>query len=129
MSDTMKDAKRELGKIKLVQLGIEDHGILTLELYLDFGGRGQGFGGICLGSSRGSAIGTDYLIQILNLFGSPRDYHDIKGRHVYALRDEAFGQIKGIEIPECDGGGIFLVDEWRKAALEKYPHEAKDAKR
>lgn len=36
--------------IKSVFLGIEDHGLLTLMLDLDYGGMGQGFGGYSIGS-------------------------------------------------------------------------------
>lgn len=42
-------------RIKSVSLGIEDHGLLTAFLMLDFGGSGQGFGGYNL-----SATGKNY---------------------------------------------------------------------
>ena len=38
-------------KITRTMLGFEDHGILTYMLYLDYGGSGQGAGGICCGNS------------------------------------------------------------------------------
>ena len=40
---TMEEIKNAI--ITGTYLGIEDHGILTFWLYLDYGGSGQGFGG------------------------------------------------------------------------------------
>ncbi len=37
-------------KIEKTTLGFEDHGIMTLFIYLDYGGSGQGFGGYGFGS-------------------------------------------------------------------------------
>jgi len=38
----------KIGKIESTQLGIENHGIMTFSLQFNFGGTGQGFGGVAL---------------------------------------------------------------------------------
>jgi hypothetical protein len=123
--------QKELGKVKSVDLFVEDHGILTLYVHLDFGGSGQGFGGIALDSYSekdkervGTASGLDFILRILRLFGVDR-LEQIKGRSVFALRAGEAGMIEGLELPAFDGGKRFLIDDWKKrwepefAALKK----------
>jgi hypothetical protein len=62
-------------KIVKTTLGVEDHGIFSAWLHVDFGGSGQGFGGYALdgkpakrnGQSirRGTAFGCDFITGIL----------------------------------------------------------------
>ncbi len=64
-------------KITSTMLGIEDHGILTFMLHLDYGGGGQGAGGYALDASiykngkfvgrQGTAGGMDIILRILEL--------------------------------------------------------------
>jgi hypothetical protein len=114
------DGKRQLGKVTSVQFGIEDHGFLTLWLHIDFGGSGQGFGGMVLSNYDrdakgpvGSAAGTDYVLRMFALF-DVTSLDKIVGRYVYALRDDPYGTIVGLEVPECDGGRKFITAEWRR---------------
>lgn len=118
---------RELGKIVKVDLHIEDHGMLTLDVAFDFGGSAQVLGGIALdtfskvdGRRIGSAAGLDFVVQLLGLFKANR-LSEIVGRTAYALRDSDrnHAPIQGIEIPAFDGGGVFRVDEWSERWFPK----------
>lgn len=129
----MTEFERELGKVEKVTFGFEDHGLLTLNVALSFSGSGQSFGGLCLwsphrreGVSREQlgiegAATCDYLCSVLALFGVD-DFEAVEGRYCYALRrDGRLGRIEGLQLPEVDGGGRFVIDEWRaKWWPEKY---------
>jgi len=111
--------ERQLGKIDDVNLTIEDHGILTLQIGFDFGGMHQGFGGYCLDTynkkekrREGHAAGTDYILRLLETFGVSK-LEDIKGLPAYALREKGNQKIVGIETPEFDGSKKFLIEDWR----------------
>lgn len=112
--------QRQLGKIDDVNLTIEDHGILTLQIGFDFGGTHQGFGGYCLDTynketdrREGHASGTDFILRLLKTFGVSK-LSDIEGKPAYALRDDRGVKIIGIETPEFDGSKKFLIEDWRK---------------
>ncbi len=113
---------RRIAKITNVDLSIEDHGILTLYVHLDYGGSSQGFGGYrldCfnkeLNQSEGTAAGTDFIIRILELFNANR-LKDLVGKVCYALMDaDSFtAGIIGLAQIEPDGGKQFLVTDWRQ---------------
>lgn len=109
----MSELIRELGKVKDVDLFIEDHGILTLFIYLDFGITSQGFGGYHLGSeNQKGASGIDFVWQILTLFGVVRLKEAI-GKPVYVIREESYGKIIGLETPPFDGGKSFFIKDWQ----------------
>lgn len=115
----MRGDKKELGKVDAVDLFIEDHGLLTLSVSLDFGGRFQSFGGFCLDTynektekREGSAAGTDFILSILHLFGVTR-LSEAVGKPVYALREGDGTLITGLETPEFDGGRIFKAVDWQ----------------
>jgi hypothetical protein len=113
---------KELGKVRRVYLEIEDHGCLWINLDIDFGGSGQGFGCVALDDwdekkkrRVGTAGGLDFIIQILNLFGAKR-LNEIEGKPVFALytNEHHFGdKIIGLETPKFDGGKSFLIEDWR----------------
>lgn len=118
------DGKRELGKVESVTLLIEDHGILTLMMSINFGGEIQGFGGYALDAPprdgrgyprEGAAAGTDYILRLLRLF-QVSCLDEIEGRAVYALRERGTlnDPIIGLELPEFDGGGKFLIADWQQ---------------
>lgn len=44
----MSEQEIKNAKVTSTMLGVEDHGILSFWIYLDFGGSGQGFGGWAL---------------------------------------------------------------------------------
>lgn len=118
-----EDDKRQLGKVTSVFFGLEDHGCMTFWIHLDYGGSGQGFGGVALdqwskGDDRrvGTAAGLDLLIQLLELFGVDT-LEKIVGRSVYALHEDGGGwnaSVVGLQLPAFDGGKQLLLDDWRK---------------
>lgn len=123
--------EEQLGKVGSVFFGLEDHGILSFMIHLDFGGTGQGFGGYALdGYSKekkrriGTAAGTDLVLRLLTLFGV-RTLEEIKGRSVFALREsvQISAKIIGLRLPEFDGGTEFLIEDWQN---EFYPPDSKD---
>ncbi len=75
-------------------LGIEDHGIPTFFLYLDYGGASQGFGGFTLSS-------VDQIIELLKIVGVEK-WEDLKGKHVRVKSQH--GNILAL--------GHFLKDHW-----------------
>ena len=112
----------KLGKIESVNLGYEDHGILTCWLHFDFGGAGQGFGGYCLdiydekkGKRIGQAAGMDFIVRILEACGVD-SWEELPGKIMYALYDKSlFEPIIGIKAPDfIEGGGTFLISDWQK---------------
>ena len=118
---------KELAKVENVFFGIEDHGILTFIIYLDYGGSSQGFGNIGLSyhdrerdmwlDEKGA--GMTMIYNILGFFGV-RQFEHIKGKTVYAIKDERDNVI-GLERTKFDGGAKFMLDDWRKKFWpEKY---------
>ncbi len=85
MNEEIKNAK-----ITGTTLGVEDHGILTCFLHLEYDGGGQGFGGYAfdapdrtLGRSGrvGVAWGMEFIRRILDVVGV-RNWEDLKGKHI-----------------------------------------------
>lgn len=120
----------ELGRIESVTLGIEDHGILSFFLHLDFGGKGQGFGGYALDEPRkmngkfegrhGAAFGTEVILRILRSVGV-ENWEDLKGKEVWAYRDE-HNMIVAIEAPAYRSHhGKFNIKDLAK---EYYPEDS-----
>ncbi len=68
--------------IRSTTLGVEDHGILTFFLHLDYDGSGQGFGGYGLDEPvhengtfkgrRGTAYGCEAIRRVLEVLGVER---------------------------------------------------------
>jgi len=77
--------------ITSTMLGIEDHGVFSFSLGLDYGGGGQGAGGYCLDEPikhkgkfqkrQGTAIGTELIAEILRVVGVMK-WEDLKGKHI-----------------------------------------------
>jgi len=78
-------------KIKDTMLGIEDHGIMTFMLHLDYEGSGQGAGGYGLDAPIkqngefwkrvGIASGMNLIMEILKVVGVSK-WEDLKGKHI-----------------------------------------------
>ncbi|TXH44291.1 MAG: hypothetical protein E6Q97_32975 [Desulfurellales bacterium] len=113
--------KEQLGKVRSIFFGREDHGILTFMVQVDFGGSTQGFGGYSLDiydkelkRRVGHAAGTDLVLNLLNLFGVD-ELQRAEGMPVFAIRDEGWGgKIIGLRTPDFDGGREFLIKDWQK---------------
>lgn len=57
-------------RIISTMLGIEDHGIMTFYLHLDYGGRQQGFGGYRLDDrGKGTVFGLQSILEVLRVTG------------------------------------------------------------
>jgi hypothetical protein len=114
--------KKQLAKIKDARLSMDRNTFLTFWITLNYEGAGhQGFGGYCLDAYDdekerrvGTAAGCEIIRQLLDMF-KVNDFREMKGRIVYAIREEGWNsKVVGIEIPEFDGGGKFSIAEWKK---------------
>jgi hypothetical protein len=93
--------KVELAAIERVFLGVEDHGLLTLDLTLAGPSWGQTFGGYALdgkpedstGDRTPTRWGMAYITAVIRVVG---DLGDARGKRVYALREKDYGPIVGI---------------------------------
>ena len=98
-------------KIRSTMLGVEDHGIFTFVLNLDYGGSGQGFGTFCLDEPLkkdgkflgrvGTAVGMDAIMKVLDVIGVG-SWEKLPGQVLRAESDMC--QIYRI--------GHFMKDEW-----------------
>jgi hypothetical protein len=75
-------------RIRKASLGIEDHGIMTCMLYLDYQGSAQGFGGYSLDTYDdtvkrrvGTAYGMEWIIRLLRAVGVD-NWEDLVGQNV-----------------------------------------------
>jgi hypothetical protein len=85
-----------------VSLGIEDHGILTADLHLDYGGGGQCFGGLCLYNNlTGPNVAGHWLKRVFEVTG----VNDWKGLLGTAIRVQA-------EHNRIHGIGHIVKDQW-----------------
>ena len=87
-------------KISGTMLGLEDHGIMTCMLYLDYGGSSQGFGGYGfdeyykkIDKRLGTAWGMEFIKRVLEICDSEK-WEDLKGKYVRA--DSEFGCVHRI---------------------------------
>lgn len=101
------------GRIESTMLGIEDHGILTSFLYLQFAGSGQGFGGYTL---TGGAMAY-WMKRVLETVGVEK-WEDLKGKHVRIRR-------KGFSDP-IEALGHIVEEKWfypRDEFRREFPHD------
>jgi hypothetical protein len=105
-----KEPETKNAKIKSTYLGIEDHGIFTAYLDLDYGGSGQGFGGMSLdgppgdggeGNRIGSAYGAEFIMRVLRTL-EVGSWEKLPGTHCRAL--SSWGKVHSI--------GHILKDQW-----------------
>ena len=86
----MSDRQIRNARIRSTQLGIEDHGVLTAFLHLEYAGSVQGFGGYALDDWRekegrrvGTAWGMEFIARVLALVGAEK-WEDLPGHYVRA---------------------------------------------
>ena len=87
----MENTETKNAIITSTMLGIEDHGVMSFYLYLDYGGTHQGAGGYVLdtplkqGSTFirriGTAEGMALIMEILEVVGVGK-WEDLKGKHI-----------------------------------------------
>lgn len=99
--------------------GEEDHGIMTVMIYLQFsdGGGSQGFGGLALGQP---GLVDDFIGSLCAAFGV-RKLDQLKNAPCFALRcfDESWAQIEGLE--SAMTGERFVIAEWRRKHFPDAP--------
>lgn len=86
-------------KITGTMLGIEDHGLFTSFIYLDWEGGGIGVGGYLLGGESG----IKFIEETLKVVGVGK-WEDLKGRYCRVETDGWGAPARGI--------GNILKDEW-----------------
>ena len=102
----MDETKNAL--ITSTMLGIEDHGILTFRLDLDYGGSGQAAGAYALDAYSeelarrvGTAAGTEFILALLRVL-DVRKWEDLKGQHLRVRH--SFNGVHAV--------GHLLKDQW-----------------
>jgi hypothetical protein len=110
-NDTMETVN---AKIDSTMLGVEDHGIMTCMIGLDYGGSHQGFGGYSFdgpkgrksktGDRIGTAFGCEFIRRVLEVVGV-ETWEQLKGKHVRVKREGGWnGSIVSI--------GNIIKDDW-----------------
>jgi hypothetical protein len=99
----------EHGKIALVRVGTEDHGIPTATVHITGDGWGQSMGGLCL---KDAAEGYAFVRSLATVFGCSPDA--LEGQPCVVLRSFEIGPIDGLRSPVT--GRTFSVQAW----LEKH---------
>lgn len=85
--------------IESTMLGIEDHGMITCFLHLNYGGSGQGFGGYSLESM--DSKGITFIRKILETVGVDK-WEQLKGKYVRARWEHN----------KCHAIGHIIEDKW-----------------
>lgn len=103
-------------RIESTMLGIEDHGILTCWISLDYGSSGQGFGGYPFDKpdkKTGKRVGLSqmgtYIRRILEILGVDT-WEELPGKHIRVKTDGEYGKIIAI--------GHIIKDEWFEPGTE-----------
>lgn len=85
--------ERKNAQIERVSFGKDDHGIMSLMLFLKYNGSGQGFGGYALDTwdeSRkrrvGTAYGMEWIMRLMDTVGVT-DFSDFVGLYVRVEAD------------------------------------------
>lgn len=136
--------RKDIAKIKSTFLGVEDHGILTCFLHVDYGSGGQGIGGYSLdeptwgtddgfvvgsrpddhtarfAGRRGTDFGMEFVRRVIKACGVD-SWEKVTGRTIYVLQDlpegsSALGTSKvlGIENLPTEPGEQFIFADLRK---------------
>jgi hypothetical protein len=110
---------REIAKIETTFLGVEDHGILTATLRVNYGGASQSIAGYALDDKpsegpdgrhrRGTAEGVEFVARLLRACGV-RSWEQLPGRTVYVLFNNQRRPM-GVENLPTERGGRFLFDD------------------
>lgn len=110
---------KRLAKIQKTFLGIEDHGILTGWLDVDYGSTMQGVGFYTLDTYDpekkkriGHSAASDWLLNVLKVAGVD-SWEKLPGRHIYVLKenDDWHSKIIGIAQIETEGSNEFIFED------------------
>ena len=97
-------------KVIHVDLSMEDHGVICLDMTLEGNGWGVVFGGVVLGQGyvgakkfKGSAAGMEYIMRIMDTLDS-RKFNDMVGKYVRIATNGLGNPVKII--------GNIIDDKW-----------------
>jgi len=115
MCEAEIDEKRILGIITNVWSGVEDHGILTCSIQVDFSRGGvQSFGNLCLTEE----TMADFIKSLCKTFGV-NDIKELTGKQCYVLK--CFSHFnEPIEGLEALDGERFTISSWRKRVFPDF---------
>jgi len=77
-----KEIEIKNAKIEDTFLGVEDHGILTFMLYLDYGGCGQAAGSYSLGSGNPRQYSSCEIIEKILEIAEAEKWEDLNGKFI-----------------------------------------------
>jgi hypothetical protein len=104
----------KIAKIERTFLGIEDHGIFTAELTVNYGGSGQTIGGYRLdypnSQSPGTAFGIEFVKGVMGACGVD-SWEKVKGSTILVLKKEERGHVLGIKPLPTESGTTFIFSE------------------
>jgi hypothetical protein len=106
-----------IAKIESTFLGIEDHGILTCSIGLNYGHSAQGFGQYSWdqrmpdGSYKGSPLIAIFIRKVLEVAGVDQ-WEKLVGKTIFALHNDGdpYGLVRGIKSLPTEGNREFVFD-------------------
>lgn len=123
MKEETEAATKVLAKITATSLGYEDHGILTAQVFVDYGGSSQGIGGYCFDEPirdddgafvcrRGTAYGMEWIARFMRACGVDT-WERLVGRTIYVLKDSDGwnARVVGVENLPTERGERFIYSE------------------
>jgi hypothetical protein len=120
MTDVVEEKNARITK---TMFGVEDHGILTFWLQVDYGHSGQGIGGYALDGPihkdgqfvrrQGSAMGMELMARVLNVVGVPY-WEELPGKYIRVRATDSKVQAIGNVIKDewLDFNNFF--EEWKR---------------
>ena len=111
-------SKESIAKIESTFLGVEDHGIFTAMLYVNYGSSGQGIGQYALDSynestkqRHGTAYGMEWIRRVLQATGA-ESWEKVAGRTILVIHenDGWNSKVIGIKPLPTEKGKEFLFD-------------------
>jgi hypothetical protein len=125
----VSEYRKDIAKITSTMLGVEDHGILTCSLVVEYGkGSGQSVGGYCLdgpvkdsdgkfAGRVGTGYGMEFVSRIMRACGVS-SWEKLTGRTIFVLQDLPEGSsalgtsaVVGIENLPTEPGERFIFAE------------------
>lgn len=103
----------QIARITSTFLGVEDHGIFTATIQVDYGGSAQGIGQYDL---RGAG-GSTWLMKFLAACGGGT-WESLVGRTILVLKehDGWNSRVVGVEPLPFDDGEPFIFEDWEADA-------------
>jgi hypothetical protein len=112
-------SEERIAKITSTFLGVEDHGIFTTTLHVDYGGSGQGIGGYSLDEPRhdadgifvgrrGTAYGMEFIRRTIAACGVD-SWEKVAGRTILVVSEPGWhGRVLGIKPLPTERGKPFM---------------------